>query len=471
MERAQIRKNVVRLGRICLLVVLLSAVWTAGASRAWAGKAVQESGSKAQKPGWHRAKNGKYYYILPDGTRAKGWKKVDGKMYYLDREGYRVTGWKKISGKFFYFNSKGVRQRGWVSYKNHKYYCDPKNSGARVTGWKEIGKYWYYFDKKGRRVSGWLKEGGRHYYLQSNGRRAGGWQSIGKYRYYFDRTTGVRAKGWTEIDGYSYYFNKNGRLLKNCYTPDGAYVDAEGKKLKKSTLKEFLQIALKPVGSTMYVWGGGWGAADDGGNIDARTIGVSPQWRRFFNQQNAWYDYRTTRYQSRNGLDCSGFVGWAIYNAFNTKSGNSGYVHLAQHMTRIFSAKGWGTYTAAGAVRNYRAGDIMSTSDGHVYIVIGSCSDGSVVLVHSSPCGVQISGTYTRSGNTNSKAVQLARKYMKKYYPKWYAKYPNCSRGTSYLTRYSQMRWKLTGNCMMSDPDHYADKNAAKILKDLLGKV
>ena len=65
--------------------------------------------------------------------------------------------------------------------------------------------------------------------------------------------------------------------------------------------------------------------------------------------------------------------------------------------------------------------------------------------------------------------MKLAEKYMKKYYPKWYKKFPKCSRDTSYLTQYSQMRWYLTGNCMMSDPDGYAKKNAEQILKDLFG--
>ncbi|MDO5344336.1 MAG: hypothetical protein Q4E91_01160 [Lachnospiraceae bacterium] len=427
-----------------------------------------ENLTEKESRGWHNTRNGRYYYILSNGKRAVGWRTIKKKVYYFDSQGYRTTSWKKISGKFYYFNKSGVRQTEWVSYGKYRYYCDPEDNGARVTGWRKIGKYTYYFNGKGRMVTGWLKQNGNYYYLNKSGRRLTGWQTISGKRYYFSKTTGIRAKGWKKISGYYYYFNKNGILLKDSYTPDGYYVDAEGKRLKKSTLKEFLQIALQPVGSTMYVWGGGWGT--DGANIDARTIGVSAQWRRFFNSQTSSYDYRTTRYQSRNGLDCSGFVGWAIYNAFNTKSGNSGYVYLAQQMTRIFSSKGWGTYTAAGAVKNYRAGDIMSTSDGHVYIVLGSCSDGSVVLIHSSPSGVQINGTYTPSGKQNSYAVQLATKYMKKYYPKWYKKFPNCSRGTSYLIRYSRMRWKLKGNCMMSDPDRYADKNAKQILADLFGE-
>lgn len=471
MEKERGKQKIIRALMLILLMLLFCIPVTSEASAA--GQSVEEDAgslTKKESQGWHKAKNGKYYYILSNGKRAIGWRTIKSRVYYFDAEGYRVTSWKKISGKFYYFNQSGVRQTEWVSYGKYRYYCDPEDNGARVTGWKKVGKYTYYFNSKGRMTTGWLKLNGNYYYLSKTGRRLTGWQTVNGKRYYFSKTTGIRAKGWKKISGYYYYFNKNGILLKDSYTPDGYYVDADGKRLKKSTLKEFLQIALQPVGSTMYVWGGGWGISDTGGNIDARTIGVSPQWRRFFNQQTSAYDYRTTRYQSRNGLDCSGFVGWTIYNAFNTKSGNRGYVCLAQQMTRVFSSKGWGSYTAAGAVKNYRAGDIMSTSDGHVYIVLGSCSDGSVVLIHSSPSGVQINGTYTPSGKQNSYAVQLATKYMKKYYPKWYAKFPNCSRGTSYLTRYSRMRWKLSGNCMMSDPDNYANKNAKQILMDLFGE-
>ena len=37
----------------------------------------------------------------------------------------------------------------------------------------------------------------------------------------------------------------------------------------------------------MYVFGGGWDVSDKGANIDARTIGVSPQWKKFFNRQKS----------------------------------------------------------------------------------------------------------------------------------------------------------------------------------------
>lgn len=140
----------------------------------------------------------------------------------------------------------------------------------------------------------------------------------------------------------------------------------------------------------------------------------------------------------------------------------------AKDQPELFAQKGWGTYKSKSKVTDYKAGDIMgSSSCGHVWIVIGSCKDGSVVLVHSSPKGVQISGTATPGGKKKSQALALARKYMKKYHRKWYTRYPDCSRGRSYLTQYGQMRWDISGNHIMEDPEGYQKKSAGAILKDL----
>lgn len=236
---------------------------------------------------------------------------------------------------------------------------------------------------------------------------------------------------------------------------------------RKSTLKKFLLTALEPVGSTMYVWGGGWNKADSGSGSDATKIGVSPKWKKFFNKQSSSYNYRNTRFQIHNGLDCSGYVGWCLYNILEVEDGQPGYVMLAENMTKEFASRGWGSYTAAGKVKNYRAGDIMSTSAGHVWIVVGKCGDGSVVILHSSPPGVQLMGTPTPGGKQNSQAVTLAKNYMQKYFPEWYKKFPNCSRDRSYLTNYSQMRWDISGKVIMSDPENYRNKSASKILRNL----
>lgn len=275
-------------------------------------------------------------------------------------------------------------------------------------------------------------------------------------------------------EGKTYYYRVRGYRKKSGKTQYTAYSSIVKVKVPassaKSTLKKFLKTALQPVGSTMYVWGGGWNKADTGAGMEARTIGVSPKWKKFFDRQKAGYDYRTTKYQISNGLDCSGYVGWCIYNIMNTKSGKSGYVMLAQKMAKDYASRGWGTYRSRSLVKNYRAGDIMSSSCsdcGHVWIVVGSCSDGSVVLLHSSPPGVQLAGTPSRSGKKQSEAVKLATAYMKKYYPKWYRKYPNCAKGSSYLSHYAQMRWDISGKKIMTDPDGYWNMSAKAILEDL----
>ena len=278
--------------------------------------------------------------------------------------------------------------------------------------------------------------------------------------------------------GKTYYYRLRGykkKGKKTYYTSYGKVVTVKIAKAKtmakpKSTIKKFLQIAMQPVGSTMYIWGGGWNKADTGAGKEARTIGVSPRWKTFFKKQKKNYDYRKTRYQISNGLDCSGYVGWCVYNAMNTSSGKEGYVMKAEQMAKNFAGRGWGTYVSRSRVKNYKAGDIMSSSCsdcGHVWIVVGECRDGSVVLVHSSPPGVQLAGTPTPSGKKNSQAVKLATRYMKKYYPQWYKKYPNCSKGISYLKHYAQMRWDVSGTSVLTDPDGYRNMTADQILKNL----
>lgn len=208
---------------------------------------------------------------------------------------------------------------------------------------------------------------------------------------------------------------------------------------KDRTLQEFLKIALDPVGQTMYVWGGGWNEEDTGAGIEATTLGLARQWKVFFEQQSSNYDYQTTLYQIHDGLDCSGYVGWVIYNLMESESGLSGYVMKSQEMASTYASYGWGTFTPYSEVTDHKPGDIFS-NEGHVYISLGTCDDGSVLLVHSSPPGVRICGTLLPSGES-SKAVELASSIMSTHYPEWFEKYPSCEVDLSYLTSYDQFRW------------------------------
>ena len=246
----------------------------------------------------------------------------------------------------------------------------------------------------------------------------------------------------------------------------------------EKTIKNLLATAIKPVGQTMYTWGGGWNAEDTGSGIGSTTIGLRPEWKSFFLKQNKDYQFSkevssTTNgfIDINNGLDCSGFVGWTIYNVLNTESFKEGYVTFASKMASEFSKKGWGSFTDSQNIKKHNAGDIMSSKK-HVYICIGECADGSVVFIHSSPCGVQINGTTTKDGNQDSLAIELANHYMKTYYANWYEKYPTCWRNKDYLTDYDQMQWYVDGEpeSILSDPENIKEMNVEEILKLLFNE-
>ena len=197
------------------------------------------------------------------------------------------------------------------------------------------------------------------------------------------------------------------------------------------TVTNFLKTALMPVGTTLYIYGGGWDWQDIGSAVQARSFGVSPDWVRFFESQDENFTYREKDgdaakadpehsyypYGGYNeyyyaGLDCAGFVGWALYNTLETKEGEAGYVSDAAGITKRLYECGLGEWTqdikAPDGKNGYemKPGDVMSIN-GHVWISLGTCDDGSVVIVHSTPSksrslqpggGVQISAVGTAWG-------------------------------------------------------------------------
>lgn len=229
------------------------------------------------------------------------------------------------------------------------------------------------------------------------------------------------------------------------------------------SLANLLLTAKQPVGHTMYVWGGGWNEADTGAGVEATTIGVSSRWAEFEAAQTSAYDYNTTRYQIHDGLDCSGYIGWIIYNVFQTTNGQTGYVQKAGTMAQSFASNGWGTYIPAAQVSDWQPGDIMSM-DGHVWLSLGMCEDNSVLLMHASPPGVRICGVRNPDGSTDNQAIALATQYMKEYYPDWYNRFPECSVDAGYLTKSSQMRWNRD---TLSDEEELSLADAQYILERL----
>ena len=220
------------------------------------------------------------------------------------------------------------------------------------------------------------------------------------------------------------------------------------------TLKNFLATAMEPVGTTLYVYGGAWDWQDTGSSNQATSIGLPQSWVDFFQSQNANYTYKNPAQANSYypfgrwnqyyfaGADCSGYVGWAVYNTMHAQSGGTGYVQEATTMAQKFADLGWGTKTQYIRRSDFKPGDVMSMN-GHIWICLGVCDDGSLVILHSTPSssvngrsggGVQINGV---GDSENCQAVQLARTYMSRYFPEWYSRYHSVYKNYASYTSFS----------------------------------
>lgn len=461
--------------------------------------------------GWQRSSKGSMrYFDSRTGAMYKGFKKIGGNYYYFKPStGYTVSGFVKTSSTVVRYFSSGsyTMATGWMkNSKGEKWYFTP-STGIMYRGLKKIGAYYYYFDgTTGAAKSGFLTaaNGNVRYFRGKTYVMATGWlgSSSGK-RYYFAKNTGVMYKGFKTVDGKTYYFNpktgvvttgwvkENGKtyyinpstttittgtkLIDGKYyvfdsngVMTGSYTDSSNSgptaPTSARTLKNYLAGALQPVGRALYVWGGGW--------TDSTRKGVSPTWVSWYNSQTSSYNYNNYRDLTTanriKGLDCSGFVGWASYQVMHTKSGEGGgYTVVSGDIGSYYqNTLKWGRIVNQNYLSQTKwkmqPGDIGYDS-GHTWIVLGQCSDKSVVIVHSTPqAGCQIAGTCTPDGDYDSQAVALAKTYMSRY--KGYTKYeyhPSCG---NYIRRGNYLRWYSS---TLSDPDGYKNKTAAQILADL----
>ncbi len=235
------------------------------------------------------------------------------------------------------------------------------------------------------------------------------------------------------------------------------------------TVRNLLATAMMPVGSTLYVYGGGWNWQDDAASLQAATIGLPQSWLRFFQSQAAAYDYEDYFPQGGwnqyyyAGADCSGYLGWAIYNTLHNTDHLTGYVGPSTQMAASLAQRGLGNLVS----EPLRPGDILSMK-GHVYMVVGTCDDGSAVILHSTPnttsgAGVQLSAI------GNSKACQawlLADHYMNTYFPQWAARYGSqvlCLSPAAYAPT-AHFRWDS-----LSDPEGLQNMDAGQVLEVLFG--
>lgn len=260
----------------------------------------------------------------------------------------------------------------------------------------------------------------------------------------------------------------------------------------KATLLNLLATAFEPVGTTLYIYGGGWNYEDTGGSELTSGIGIAQTWVDFFYEQDANFVYRDDNnksvsyypYDGKNtyyelGLDCSAYIGWVVYNTLHSVDLEADYVTSSTSMAKSLAENGFGTWTnSAVAQSDLQVGDIFSMQ-GHIWLCLGTCDDGSVVILHSTPSksingaaggGVQLSAIGT---DTSCQAYVLADSHMQSYYPEWssrytvqlksYSEYGSLG-GSSSSGRFS---WDVDG--VLSDFEGVANMSAEEILELLFG--
>ena len=277
----------------------------------------------------------------------------------------------------------------------------------------------------------------------------------------------------------------------------------------RKTLKNFLAAAMQPVGTTLYMFGGGWNWQDTGSSALVKQIGLPQSWIDFFQAQTLYYTFKSKDYADGDdpanmdpknsyypyygfneyayaGVDCSAYIAWSIYNTVNKKDGQEGYLTNSRRFAQSLANRNWGTITKEFRKPENRKdseflpGDIMSI-DGHVWICIGTMDDGSLVILHSTPSlsyasmpggGPQIGAI---GDSMSCDAFQIASRYMQTYFPEWSRRYPVALKSFDVMTNVEaedtgKFSWDLSGKGLLKDPDKYASKTVEEILKDLFGE-
>ena len=265
----------------------------------------------------------------------------------------------------------------------------------------------------------------------------------------------------------------------------------------EKTIKNYLSIAIAPLGKTLYVYGGGWNFQDNGSSIISRTIGLSPTWEDYYNSTDENYSYKKDTYPNNGwneyyyaGLDCSGYISWIIYNTmYNKTEEKEGFTGPSTIMAKNLSKNyGYGTITHP-TTNDYRElskmlkpGDIVSIR-GHIYIVLGRCNDDSLVIIHSTVTdsisnvkggGVQMSAiSINRDNDPSCEAFELVKSYMEEYYPEWSQRYPPVVKPASIYLSFPEelpdtgiFSWYI-GDKGLEDPENIKNMNAEEVLQTI----
>lgn len=176
----------------------------------------------------------KYHITDSNGRISKG------ERGFVNIAEQKVRG-KKIIAGIYYVEAYGkLADRGTVRYIRQRRF------GGRNF---KSGYYYFYgtgricmrpsFHKVNKTVQG-KKFNGIYYFGNDNGRmvQKAGWVTCEGQQYYVDQNGKMLVNRWKD----GYYLKSNGTIAKNMKTPDGQYVDWQG---RKSTRSEYALSAFK----------------------------------------------------------------------------------------------------------------------------------------------------------------------------------------------------------------------------------
>lgn len=143
--------------------------------------------------------------------------------------------------------------------------------------WNYKGGQWTYKNDNKSNAKGWLKSNGKWYYLDPiTGVMKSGWLFNNGKWYFLDTnpSSGAMLTGWQWIDGYCYYFSTSGDMLAGTITPDGYYVNIDGRYVERGKVAYVPEKGIKTIKTPQKSTGGkksGGSSSSGRGGRSSRT--------------------------------------------------------------------------------------------------------------------------------------------------------------------------------------------------------
>lgn len=143
--------------------------------------------------------------------------------------------------------------------------------------WNYKGGQWTYKNDNKSNAKGWLKSNGKWYYLDPiTGVMKSGWLFDNGKWYFLDTnpSSGAMLTGWQWIDGYCYYFSTSGDMLAGTITPDGYYVNIDGRYVERGKVAYAPEKGIKTIKTPQKSTGGkksGGSSSSGRGGRSSRT--------------------------------------------------------------------------------------------------------------------------------------------------------------------------------------------------------